>query len=190
MTAKRNKEKTISKIIKVSIKLFEKKGFNNTSTEEIADEAGVAHGTIFYYFPKRADLVIAAIYEAMKKLAYQIILKSKNKSSLEELCELFIDEVMKNSKFYSKLVKELPIMPLKTQRLIYASLSGFSTYFVEEIKRIRKDKKRIPAHLFSFFWFGMINYIFSYEELLNSEKILYEHKNELIQIFVNSVKNT
>jgi AcrR family transcriptional regulator len=50
-------------IIKTATRLFAKKGFYKTSTIEIAEKAGVAHGTIFYHFKNKEGI----LYEIIKR---------------------------------------------------------------------------------------------------------------------------
>jgi AcrR family transcriptional regulator len=54
-------EKTISdrelSILHAAIKVFSQKGFNGATTKEIAQEAGVAEGTIFRYFSTKKDIL-------------------------------------------------------------------------------------------------------------------------------------
>lgn len=44
-------------IIEAATKLFAEKGYAETSTAEIAENAGVAHGTIFYHFKNKEGII-------------------------------------------------------------------------------------------------------------------------------------
>ena len=46
-----------TKILKAALKLFTKYGFRETTTSQIAREAGVANGTLFHYFPTKDDII-------------------------------------------------------------------------------------------------------------------------------------
>jgi len=56
------KERINQKIIEVSKKLFFEIGYDETSTKMIAKEVGIAEGTIFNYFPTKADIFFETIY--------------------------------------------------------------------------------------------------------------------------------
>jgi len=45
------------RFLKTALRLFVKRGLQNTSTAEIAKEAGTASGTLFLYFPTKLDLI-------------------------------------------------------------------------------------------------------------------------------------
>ncbi len=51
------------KILEAAFDLFTKKGFNATTTKEIAITSGVAEGLIFYYFKDKEDLLYKLIRE-------------------------------------------------------------------------------------------------------------------------------
>ncbi|MFO7860590.1 MAG: TetR/AcrR family transcriptional regulator [Desulfosalsimonas sp.] len=44
-------------IIESATRLFAQKGFAETSTAEIAEDAGVAHGTLFYHFKNKRGII-------------------------------------------------------------------------------------------------------------------------------------
>ena len=44
-------------LLEAAIELFAKDGFWQTTTASIAQEAGVATGTLFTYFPTKNDLI-------------------------------------------------------------------------------------------------------------------------------------
>jgi len=48
-------------LLAAALKLFVEKGVENTSTAEIAREAGTASGTLFLYFPTKQELVSALV---------------------------------------------------------------------------------------------------------------------------------
>lgn len=45
------------RILKTALKLFARQGFRETTTSQIAREAGVANGTLFHYFPAKDDII-------------------------------------------------------------------------------------------------------------------------------------
>ena len=61
-----------SSLLKAALKLFVEKGIQNTSTAEIAREAGMAAGTLFIYFPTKQDLVDELALKVAKEMADNI----------------------------------------------------------------------------------------------------------------------
>lgn len=54
-------ERTRFKIIASAAKVFNEKGFDKTSIQDIADDAGIAKGTIYYYVDKKEDLLVSLV---------------------------------------------------------------------------------------------------------------------------------
>src|SRR5262245_3168783 len=50
-----------AQIVETALRLFARQGFDGTSTRQIAQEAGIAEGLIFHYFPTKAQLLTAVL---------------------------------------------------------------------------------------------------------------------------------
>jgi len=57
----RRKEETKSKLLGAARTAFAERGYQAAKTSEIAKDAGVAEGTLFNYFPTKAELFLAAM---------------------------------------------------------------------------------------------------------------------------------
>jgi AcrR family transcriptional regulator len=62
------------RILEAAIDLFSEKGFDRSSTAEIAQRAGVAEGTIFKHFKTKRDLLIRAINPFVSRFASVFVL--------------------------------------------------------------------------------------------------------------------
>ncbi|MFC2168302.1 TetR/AcrR family transcriptional regulator [Acidobacteriota bacterium] len=62
-----NKEEKKAQILEASIKVFSKKGLNNTKISDIADEASIGKGTIYEYFKSKDEVFAASFYFHMEK---------------------------------------------------------------------------------------------------------------------------
>lgn len=60
------KAKTRSRIVEAARKLFSGKGFDQTTTRDIAAEAAIATGTLFNYFPSKEALGMSLLSEALQ----------------------------------------------------------------------------------------------------------------------------
>lgn len=58
--ARRSKAVTREVILAAAIELFTDKGYERTTVAEVAEEAGVAVGTIYRHFPDKAEILYAA----------------------------------------------------------------------------------------------------------------------------------
>jgi AcrR family transcriptional regulator len=187
---RRDKVKTKKEIVNAAAEEFTSQGFLKASTIAIARKAHVAHATLFFHFPTKSDLIIECIYHVLSDLADSLHQKSRNLENIRSLCTLYIDEVQKKAQFYSHLVKDLPLLPLDIQREVFASLSGFSVHFVdvlEEAQRVGKARN-FSSKIAMFYWFGMINYLYSYPKLLGTINLSVDDKKEIISFFTQAIK--
>lgn len=89
------------KILKASIEIFSIKGFNATTTKEIAKSAGIAEGTIYRYFKTKKDILrkilIHTINIFSKKIVLgsieKILIQAKEKNIREILKEILYDRL-------------------------------------------------------------------------------------------------
>lgn len=71
----RKKEETRKKIISAAVDLFNKKGFEQTTVEQIAEVADVAKGTIFNHFPVKEAIVREHVQRKLKEVGPEIVRK-------------------------------------------------------------------------------------------------------------------
>jgi AcrR family transcriptional regulator len=81
-----NKAKKKASFVDAAEKLFLQKGFENTSIEEVAKEAGLTKRTLYQYFNSKEDLFYAVALRGAKQLtfAYEEAM-SKGHNALEKI---------------------------------------------------------------------------------------------------------
>lgn len=66
------KQQTRQAIMQAAIKLFSEKGFESTSIEELAKEAGIGKGTIYSYFQTKTDILYAFCEDELVSLHQEL----------------------------------------------------------------------------------------------------------------------
>ena len=74
-------EERRNEILDVAERLFGTKGFDNTSTNDILNEIGIARGTLYYHFKSKEDILDAMI----ERMTGQLVAKAKIISEKKEL---------------------------------------------------------------------------------------------------------
>lgn len=69
MTEKSDKE---SRIIQAATKLFARYGIRKTTIDDIAQEAGIAKGTIYLYFKSKEEIIAVSVKESTKEILTRI----------------------------------------------------------------------------------------------------------------------
>ena len=88
---------TKEKIFNAALKVFAKKGFSAATTAEIAEEAGVAQGTIFRYYKTKKDILRGVMIEYIDKFeefadfnSIQNIIEDNKDKPLDEILKLIV----------------------------------------------------------------------------------------------------
>lgn len=86
--------KTREKILKSSMKLFGQKGFEQTSVNTIAKEAGISKGLIYNHFETKEDIVEGVVYMLMDH-GDKILTPNNELESPKHQLKSIIDETFK-----------------------------------------------------------------------------------------------
>jgi AcrR family transcriptional regulator len=84
-------EDTRTRILNAALGLFRRKGFEQTTMREIAEEAGVSLGNAYYYFESKEALVMAFYERAHLELPSRVTAAVAPATSLEEQLSVIID---------------------------------------------------------------------------------------------------
>ncbi|MEJ2641594.1 MAG: TetR/AcrR family transcriptional regulator [Desulfosarcinaceae bacterium] len=81
--------KTKSNIYKVATQLMDKKGFNNTTIEEISKKAKVSVGTFYLYYRSKDEIFQELFYKADAYFKNQVAPRLKGKNALDQIASFF-----------------------------------------------------------------------------------------------------
>ncbi len=68
LSKKEQAERTRAKIIDAAIRLFAKRGFASTSTQDLAKAIGMTPGVLYWHFDGKEDLLIAVLAELQRRM--------------------------------------------------------------------------------------------------------------------------
>ena len=98
------KQQTRRRIIDSACNLFRSKGFEQSTTRDIAQEASIAAGTLFNYFPTKQDIVMALVTTAFDLAAADFAKQRRSQATLEEDLFLHISAGLRRLKPHRKYV--------------------------------------------------------------------------------------
>ncbi len=79
------KQETRRRIVECARKLFNDKGFEQATTRDIADAAGIAAGTLFNYFPTKEALAMTLVCEALDGAGTEFERRLRGDETLDEV---------------------------------------------------------------------------------------------------------
>jgi AcrR family transcriptional regulator len=108
------KRVTRERILDASRALFNRVGFDATTTRDIAHAAKIATGTLFNYFPTKEAIAVALVAEAVEAAHDQFGERGRGESLAEDLFALIVLELRRLKPFRALLrpVLETALSPL------------------------------------------------------------------------------
>ncbi|EGL83036.1 transcriptional regulator, TetR family [Caldalkalibacillus thermarum TA2.A1] len=181
-----------SEIMEQSIKLFEKKGFAETSIQDIVDALGVTKGTFYYYFKSKEELLMDIHRSYIEELLrwQEDILEDKHKnckSKLREIIALIIRKIRTHRSHASIFFRELRNLNDDHLDEVLAKRDQFRfslQKLIEEGVQRGEFRQDLRPDIVVFAVLGMCNWSYSW---YNPEGEVSEE--ELTQIYVKLILN-
>jgi AcrR family transcriptional regulator len=114
------KEDKINTILETVLSLLAKKGYENTTINDIADTAGISRGLLHYYFKDKEDLAAKALTFGFGPMWDSSIGKIQSARSPEQLVDTMIDVLKKNvrdSPDFSALLFEMWVSARRSAKI-------------------------------------------------------------------------
>lgn len=142
------------KTLEAAIILFGKKGYNGTSTLEIAKAAGVSQATVFKYFRTKEDLLISIIAPILPRLFSNFLgrVKNINTITVKEIIHYIVRDrfrFMKENKDIIKIIfSEILTNEQLKQKIIIGAEEVFKERRLDEFfEYVKKNNPEINKEL-------------------------------------------
>jgi AcrR family transcriptional regulator len=202
----RQMNETAANILQAALKVFSKKGFNTATTREIAQEAGVAEGTIFRYFPTKKDILLSMAENFVARTAVETvqekIIQGKNMSPEKTLGLLIrnrLDYLLDNYFLLRVLIIEAQyeeLLRMRTDKILVPVSQIMADYINENIAKgvFRQIDARVTTELlvgiFAYYFGGKILFdpATGESDPAQLKKELYAQADAVIDIVLNGLK--
>ena len=152
------KENKRERILNAAIKLFSKKGFDQTSIEDITAQAKVAKGTFYSFFEKKGDVLLyfvdREIETSRREIQRTISAQKTIFDQLELVIFTYLKYIFRNKEFSRVLAKErfdtIGTRQNKNELLLIKALSKL----IDQAKQRHEIKSCVDSH-------SMANMIFA-----------------------------
>ena len=181
------KQFTREKIINAAKQIFIEKGIINTATSQIAEAAGIAHGTLFLHFPNKDSLVIELLDVELAKFSDNIKQLIVETTDIDKILDQYLNLIQMEEGFFSSLARELPNYKDELRRKILFRESLIREHFHQVIEKgIEQNiyaNIDIPSALT--FLFGTINYYLSLKtSFIKDGSVIEKFHDQIIKIFM------
>ena len=184
------KEQTRERIVAAAMKIYSEQGFSAPTTA-IANEAQVAHGSIFVHFPTVESLLVCLLDTFSQDITAELHALSESGGDIEKLLTMHMDVLEKHEGFYKRLIKEAVYLPDEAKNTFIAIQSTVSIHFLRALDHdIAAGKiKPIPFHMLFNTWLGLVHYYLLNGALFSPRKPVLKHcKSALIKSFLALIK--
>ena len=185
-------------IVETARQLFEQKGFDMTTVEEIAARAELGKGTIYSYFQSKEQIYIAILEKGMDLLKERMDEAMRNPASaldaLHKMFDVFVDYHRERTDFVETLFVQVDKQNLFQLSGLVGGLKNKAMVWVELVAKVlrwgieRGEFKPVDVLKTAQIIVGMIlGLIIQHETGQTSEEIP-EYRDTLFQLALNGIK--
>lgn len=181
------KIETRQKILAVTKTEFINNGFLNLSTVNIAKQAGVAHGTVFFHFNNKETLVVAVLDQELFTITTALNQQLYGDYDLKTLLNRYLDFLEEEEAFFTVIARETPFYPAKLRRTIHGREAAIRVYFYRALeKEIKENKfKDVDITLTLNMLFATLNYYLGLREaFVSGESVIREKRQIIVDTFL------
>lgn len=132
-------EERRNEILDVAQRLFTAKGFDNTSTNDILNEIGIARGTLYYHFKSKEEILDAMIDRTTKQLVDKAkgIVYQKDVPVFKRFTSMILTFNISNSNFGNEILRQVhkpqnALMHQKIEARLLAEVTPLITVLIED----------------------------------------------------------
>lgn len=185
--------KTKKAIFQSAISVFSNRGYNGATMDEIASNAGVAKGTLYYHFKSKEEIFNYIITEGMQMLKEEIEEVANREEDaitrLKNLCKVQLSIVFNNRDFFKVIMSQLwgqEIRQLELRKVIEKYITRIETYIQDAMDKgvIKRGEPSFMAYTF----FGTLCSTAVYELLDKDKRDVDEVINSMIEYILNGIE--
>ena len=178
MSRNQAKLTTKNKVLGAADSAFVKSDFK-ASTLQIAKQARLAHGTIFFHFKNRDELVLSVINRLILKITDSLYSAYKEADNLQEFLSIHFETIQSNWQLFRALVSGFSDFNDETKQEVITLLSVMNYYLVEAFNRWA-DHGLVRTVL----WQSTMSYLSFFGDCMFEKKNISE---EFIQALINFI---
>jgi AcrR family transcriptional regulator len=173
-------------ILTAALKLFVENGFHGTATSKIAQEAGVANGTLFQYFKTKDELVVALYLHVKEELTAYVARHTTADAGIKEAIQTQVLSTLywaleQPLKFrFIQQLHSSPYIELIDQDLLHKQMEPHLTLIQKGVKQ--GVLKPLPAELL---YALMSNQVFGLYQFITAKKMSKPKQKQAIQATFN-----
>jgi len=192
MTRTQQRADTRQKVLDAARRVFETRGFAGGRTQDVAEAAGVSHGSVFVHFRTREALIAAVVDSAILDAEAVTRRLLKTAGAIEDVLQGHLQGLAQHEDIYARIVAERSSLPKAVQARITEINSALSTHILDALEDsgLKTGLKVAPYFAFNT-WLALIQYY-----LLNGDlfapagSVLASRGDEIIANYLSMIRRT
>jgi AcrR family transcriptional regulator len=180
------------KVVDAAVRVFDRKGYKSATVQDIADEAGIVKGTLYYYVRAKEDLLFKIISNVQEQLLPQLSAISALEVSAEEKLRTFVTWYVKhtieNRKIIGIFLRDFDSLSPRRRREITKERDVYDQFLrdvLAEGQRTGEFRPDFDLHIVDFSIFGMIHWVYRWYSdsgTLSADDIARDMSNMVVRI--------
>lgn len=185
--------KTKRDIFQSAIKIFSTNGYDGATMDEISANAGVAKGTVYYYFKSKDEVFKYIITEGVNLLRQQIESVCTGKGDyaykLRELTKDQLKLVYENRDLFKVIMSQAwggKIRHLELRELLKGYMEDIENFLIKAMEN--GIIKKCESSFLTYMYFGTLGSVAVYNVIKNDSMKLDEITDDFIDHLLNGIK--
>lgn len=127
-------------LMAVSARLFARGGFDATSMRDIAGEAGMLAGSMYYHFPSKNDLIAAVYEEGVTEISAAVdaavAISREPWARLEAACVAHLQSLLSDTAHAAVMTADLSRLDARLRRRLVAMRDAYEERFVDLVAEL------------------------------------------------------
>lgn len=181
------KEATRRRILEAAFAVYSRRGSLGASTVEVAEEAGVAHGSVFVHFGTQAGL-IAAVIEAFGEEVMAAVHGTMGEgTTIRDALEAHLAAIRDREAFYAALVVEAPRLAEPARAALTLIQSAIAFHLTPALRGGIAAGRVVdlPLPLLFNTWIGLLHHYVTNRDLFApGESVVERRGQELLDFYI------
>jgi AcrR family transcriptional regulator len=154
-------------LIGTALDLMAERGIAGTRTIDVAERAGVAHGTVFVHFATRDELVNAVVGEHAERIAGRLHELAGAEATVRDVLAAHLAGLAEHEAFHARLVVEGPLLPPYARATLLGIQSAISAHLAQAagFEMATGAIRTMPVPLLFNTWLGLIHHYLTNRDL-------------------------
>lgn len=129
---------TAQQVMDTAVEFFAEKGFRGASLDEVAERLGVTRQALYYYFPRKHDLLLAICDDLISYLQ-EVVQEARQSSDepverLRAMVEAYVYGVASRPTYSAVVTRDFTFLPPKEERRVRVLRREITEQFLEAME--------------------------------------------------------